>query len=307
MYGVVGGSGSGTRGRDDQSSVRVLTWNLGGRHGDWQRRQSAISSTLRDAAPDVLTLQAAWKTDAASQVLELGKTLDLPYLTWSPNRRPETYRALDPAAGLEVGNAVLSRWPHLHSDDLALPAAGWPESGRTAVGAVVDHPCGLVPIITTHLMSHPAGSAARVQQVEALVHFAHRLEMRCSDLASGEPRFPVLVTGDMNAEPSSDELRKLGGLLTAPSIPGFVLADSWRLAGEDDDGWTWRRQNPLVGPGSPNARIDYVLVGMNGTAGVGRVLARGLIGTGPVDGTWPSTHAGVWVELSTGQRRGTSA
>lgn len=304
---MVTGSGSGTRGRADQSSMRVLTWNLGGRQGDWRRRRSAISSTLRDAAPDVLTLQAAWKTDAASQVLELGEALDLPHLTWSPNRRPEAYRALDPAAGLEIGNAVLSRWPHLHADDLVLPAAGWPDSGRTAVGAVVDHPRGLVPIVTTHLMSHPAGSAARVQQVESLAHFAHRLQTRCSDFPSRASRFPVLVTGDMNAEPSSDELRRLGGLLTAPCIPGFVLADAWRLAGEDDDGWTWCRRNPLVGPGSPNARIDYVLVGMNSTAGLGRVLARGLVGTGAVDGIWPSTHAGVWVDLSTGAGTGTQA
>lgn len=297
---MVGRSASGTRGGADESAVRVLTWNLGGRIGDWRRRQRAIYSTLREAAPDVLTLQAAWETDAESQVHELGEGLELPYLRWSPNLRPETYRAVDSSPGLQVGNAVLSRWPHLYGDDFALPAAGWPDSGRTVVGAVVEHPHGLVPIVTTHLMSHPAGSAARVQQAEALAQFAHRLWARCSDLSSHGAKFPVLVTGDMNAEPSSDEMRRLGGLLTAPFVPGFVLADAWRLAGEDDAGWTWCRQNPLVGPGGTNARIDYVLVGMNATAGLGRVLARGLIGTGPVGGTWPSTHAGLWVDLSTG-------
>ena len=31
------------------------------------------------------------------------------------------------------------------------------------------------------------------------------------------------ATGDLNAEPGSDQLRLLGGVLTAPAVPGLVL------------------------------------------------------------------------------------
>ena len=61
---------------------------------------------------------------------------------------------------------------------------------------------------------------------------------------------------------------------------------------------TWGPDNPYVAPsGSPPARIDHVLVG----AGRGRVPVRigrvARFGHGPVDGVWPSDHAGIVVDL----------
>ena len=43
---------------------------------------------------------------------------------------------------------------------------------------------------------------------------------------------PVVVLGDMNAEPDSDEIRLLCGHKTAPAREGFVLVDAWRYAAE---------------------------------------------------------------------------
>lgn len=278
--------------------VRVVTWNLGWRRAGWQMRQNPIRVVLEAAAPDVLTLQAAWRSDEDGQVDGLSDMLDLPHVAWSANRCQNTLGTIDAGPDLRMGTAILSRWPLAWpQEDLPLPAAGWPDSGRTILGAIIDHPSGVLPVVTTHLMSHPAGSAARVRQTETVARFAGRLSAQAS-LGAERPRFPVVVTGDMNAAPSSDEMRKLCGLLTEPFLPRLVLADSWNLAGDEDEGWTWRRENPWVGPGHPNARIDYVLVGMDGTEGLGRVTGRGLIGDRPVGTVWPSSHSGVWVNLS---------
>jgi endonuclease/exonuclease/phosphatase family metal-dependent hydrolase len=109
-----------------------------------------------------------------------------------------------------------------------------------------------------------------------------------------------VVTGDLNAEPGSDELRLLGGLLTAPAAPGLVLIDAWRYANPGDPGFTWDRRNGYQANSIvPDSRIDYVLVGPH-RQGRGRVLSAGLGGTAPVDGVWPSDHFAVVAELEHG-------
>src|SRR5258708_1835603 len=79
---------------------------------------------------------------------------------------------------------------------------------------------------------------------------------------------PPVVTGDLNAEPGSDELRLLGGLLTAPAVPGLVLIDAWRYADPGDPGFTWDHRNGYqAGSGLPDSRNDYVLGGLPRSAG----------------------------------------
>lgn len=278
--------------------VRVVTWNLGWRRAGWRSRQAAIHIALQSVAPNVLTVQAAWRGDEDSQVEGLSEALGLPHVAWSTYARQDILGTVDSRPDLRMGIGVLSKWPFAGLQEVrSLPAAGQPDGGRTALGVVIDHPSAALPVVTTHLMSHPAGSAARVRQAATVVKFAAHVSAGVTARAE-QTRFPVVVTGDMNAVPSSDEMRKLGGLLTEPVVPGFVLADCWDLAGEEDPGWTWFRNNPWVGPGHPNARIDYVLVGMDGSKGLGRVTGRGLLGDGPVATVWPSSHAGVWVDLS---------
>jgi endonuclease/exonuclease/phosphatase family metal-dependent hydrolase len=278
--------------------IRLVTWNLWWRFGPWRERGPAVETVLRHATPDLVTLQEVHRGDDVDQLASLGDALDLPHRAWSPNRVPARWRrrAGDDARDAEVGVALLSRWPLLEVTEADLPDAGAEAEGRTALGAVVEHPDGPLPLVTTHLSSSPAGSAVRVEQVRAVAALVRHLQQRVAD-----PRPPV-VTGDFNAEPESDEMRLLGGHLTAPSVPGLVLVDAWRLAPGDGPGWTWRRENPYLGPGNPDARIDHVLVGL-GTA-VGRAT---LVGAGPqdVDGApvWPSDHAGVLVDLDPATRR----
>jgi endonuclease/exonuclease/phosphatase family metal-dependent hydrolase len=66
-----------------------------------------------------------------------------------------------------------------------------------------------------------------------------------------------ILTGDLNAEPDSDEVRLLSGHKTAPAVPGQVFVDAWLYADPSARGCTWDRTNPAVdATGEPNARID---------------------------------------------------
>ena len=109
--------------------------------------------------------------------------------------------------------------------------------------------------------------------------------------------YPPVVTGDLNAEPDSDELRLLGGLLTAPAVPDLVLLDAWRYAEPGDPGFSWDRRNGYQADSPiPDSRIDYVLVGL-APDGRGRVRSARLAGTAPVDGVWPSDHFAVVADI----------
>jgi endonuclease/exonuclease/phosphatase family metal-dependent hydrolase len=74
-------------------------------------------------------------------------------------------------------------------------------------------------------------------------------------------------------------------------IDDMAFMDAWWIARSDDPGWTWRRENPHVRPGSPDVRIDYVMLGLPGLVADAR-----LVGHVATDG-WPSDHAGVVADL----------
>jgi endonuclease/exonuclease/phosphatase family metal-dependent hydrolase len=144
-------------------------------------------------------------------------------------------------------------------------------------------------MFTTHLTYRPGGSQLRLPQVRRLATFVAEEDPDCA--------YPPVVTGDLNAEPDSDELRLLGGLLTAPAVPGLVLVDAWRYADPADPGFTWDRRNGYQADTVlPDSRIDYILIGLH-RHGRGRVLSTRLAGTAPVDDVWPSDHFAVVTDL----------
>jgi len=129
----------------------------------------------------------------------------------------------------------------------------------------------------------------RTAQVRRLADFVAEHATDCA--------YPPVVTGDLNAEPGSDELRLLGGLLTAPAVPGQVLVDAWRYADAGQPGFTWDHRNGyLANSIVPDSRIDYILAGPP-RQGRGRVRSAELAGTAPVDSVWPSDHFAVVAEL----------
>jgi endonuclease/exonuclease/phosphatase family metal-dependent hydrolase len=273
---------------DQPSPIRVASWNLWWRFGPWQRRRDAIAAVLAHARPDVCGLQEVWAGRGEQLAALLADQLGM-HWAWTPSPAPERWqrRLGDPA--MQVGNAILSRWPITEQAAQPLPAGDGADNSHTALFARIQTPTGRLPFVTTQLTSAIGQSAVRCRQVAALCQFL---------AVHTNPDFPPVVTGDLNAEPDADEIRLLGGHKTAPVVPGLVLVDAWSYADPLAPGWTWDRRNPYVAAtGEPSARIDYVLVGLPTASGAGRVQSVRLIGDRPVDGVWPSDHAGVLAEL----------
>jgi endonuclease/exonuclease/phosphatase family metal-dependent hydrolase len=263
--------------------MRVLSWNLWWRYGPWERRREAIAATLADIGPDLCGLQEVWDAPEENLAADLAGRLGM-HWCWAAASKERD--------GLTLGNAILSRWPITAQAQAELPAGGPAEEGRLAVHARIDTPGGALPMFTTHLTYGMGRSQVRVAQVRALAEFVATQAAGCA--------YPPVVTGDLNAEPGSDELRLLGGLLTAPAAPGLVLIDAWRYADPGDPGFTWDRRNGYQANSIvPDSRIDYVLLGPHRQRR-GRVLSARLGGTAPVDGVWPSDHFAVVAELEPG-------
>ena len=274
------------------ASVRVVTWNLWWRFGPWEARQKAILSVLRELRPDVVGLQEVWECGGENLAGRLADELGL-HWTWAPSEAPERWQQRIGGEKVDVGNAVLSRWPVVESEALRLPAPDELDDGRLALYARLAAPGHHVPFFTTHLTSATHASAVRCQQVTALAEFVakHR----------DGTAFPPVITGDLNAWPDSDEIRLLGGYKTAPPVAGQVFLDAWELADPAAPSATWDAANPYVAAGfGPSVRIDYIHVGLPWPGGLGHVRGVRRAGDRPVGGVWPSDHAAVVAELEAG-------
>lgn len=296
-------------------TVRVMTWNLWWRFGDWPRRSEAIARTLERERPDVLGLQEVW---AAAAGRDGGTTAghgdrsdrgghgergenfagilaDRLGMHWVWSRSPVQDRwhaRLGGDTSVDVGIAVLSRHPIIDSAERRLPAGDAPDQGKTALHALIDVPGGPLPFFTTHLNPGAAESAVRCAQVRELAAFV-------GERATG--RCPPVVTGDFNAEPDFDEMRLIGGYRTAPAVPGLVLLDAWRFADPHAPHGTWDiRDDDAVTFGRGPACVDHILVGMPGPGGRGRIRSARRAADRPVDGVMPSDHAAVVAELDLG-------
>jgi endonuclease/exonuclease/phosphatase family metal-dependent hydrolase len=261
-----------------------LSWNLWWRHGPWKRRREAIAAMLAEVRPDLCGLQEVWGAPEENLAADLAERLGM-HWCWSA-----AAKSRGPGSGeVSIGNAILSRWPITAHTRADLPIGDLAGEGRVVVHARIDTPGGALPMFTVHLTNGLGCSHVRTAQVRRLAQFV-------ADHAAGFA-YPPVVTGDLNAEPGSDELRLLGGLLTPPAVPGLVLLDAWRYADPGDPGFTWDHRNGyLTDSAVPHSRIDYVLVGPP-RQGRGRVRSAVLAGTAPVDNVWPSDHFAVVAEL----------
>lgn len=264
--------------------MRILSWNLWWRHGPWERRREAIAATLADVRPDLCGLQEVWGAASENLAAELAERLGM-HWCWTAASSIRDEHGED----LWIGNAILSHWPIVSHVQADLPPGGLPGEARVAVHARIDAPGGALPFFTTHLTYGPGLSRVRTAQARTLAQFVADHGTDCA--------YPPVVTGDLNAEPGSDELRLLGGLLTSPAVPGQVLLDAWRYAQPGDPGFTWDHRNGYQADSViPDSRIDYILVGLP-QQGRGKVLSVQLAGAAPVDGIWPSDHFAVVADL----------
>jgi endonuclease/exonuclease/phosphatase family metal-dependent hydrolase len=224
-------------------SVRVMSFNIAAGHGDLPR----IAEVIRASGAEIVGLQEVdvhWgqRSGFMDQATWLAGELDME-IFFAP------IYSLAPAEGRpherQYGLAILSRHPisaatnHSLSrlstqTDLALPVPhpGFPHAQIELGGRAVH-------VFNTHLdyRSDPATRRLQVREMLQII---------------GAQTQPVLLLGDLNAEPDAPELRPLF----------HTLNDVWRSA---DDGFTFPADSPIK-------RIDYILASRHFTVDAVEVL-----------------------------------
>ena len=259
--------------------MRIVTWNLWWRFGDnWRDRHEAITATLAELEADIVCCQEIWaERDGPNQADLLGDALGM-----NVAHHPRFGRR-----GLSFSNALLARESIIESGSHSL-AVGDQSGHRTAVVARIARGEGEMTVICAHLEHRFQLSEIRQGQVATLCELA---------APHHDPDgFPVVLAGDFNAVPTSEEIRLLTGE-RPPPVPELVWSDAWAQAG-DGPGFTWSGQNPYLSQAMwPNRRIDYVFVSTPRPVPTGNIKSIRLVGTEPVDGVVGSDHYGLVTDL----------
>ena len=264
----------------DVRTLQVATLNIWNRFGPWEQRLAAIRAGVRELAPDIMGMQevlrlAAGEGDALDQAAAVAEGFG--YHTAYGRSKDERW----------YGNAVLSRWPIVHTECFELPRCGTDEK-RSLLLAVIDSPFGQIPFFVTHL---------NWKFHEGHVREAQVLEVVRRVLAYAAT-FPPILVGDFNAEPRSDEIRYMGGLTSLGSKSRVYFQDAFADAGDGSPGYTFSRRNPFAAPlREPDRRIDYIFVRGRDDRFRGEPLEARVCFDAPVDGTYPSDHFGVTAKL----------
>ncbi len=258
--------------------ARVVTWNVWANSGPWELRYARIEQLLRGMDADIVGMQEVFRAVGYEPVAEIAQKLGLTYtpcIEW-----------FEPAQ-LESGTAVLSRWPV--SDTGSLKLAGFDGGdGGLVQFARVDGPRGQIDVFVVMLDWRPDLSHVRQAQVRELAAYVND---------TGSPAHPVLILGDFNAGPDSDEMRMLVGQ-SQTAAPGLVFYDAWEVASEGGPGHTFSRRNRHAAAALlPDRRIDYVLSAWPRARGAGHPVRCEVLGTAGLDGVDPSDHFAVMAEF----------
>jgi len=262
-----------------ETTTRVVTWNVWGRYGDVDERQRGIEQTLAAAAPDLICLTEAWATEQTDQAEQLGECLDLEHRCFVGDLEQGGWRS---------GIGLVSRWPIVGHEHVPLPGDDGLGVG-SGLFATIDGPRGPLQLLVA-MLDHPLGaSALRQAQVRQLAEFAHR---------SARRRHPLVLCGDFNAGPDSDELRMLTGRRAVP-VPDLVFYDAWEIAGDATPGHTWSNRNPLAAVALwPDRRIDHILSAWPRAGGAGHPVRCELLGvTERPEDVQLSDHYGLVADL----------
>jgi endonuclease/exonuclease/phosphatase family metal-dependent hydrolase len=201
--------------------VRVLSYNI--HHGegvDGRLDLERIARVIRSVEPDLVALQEvdrrATRSGSVDQPAELARLTGL-QAVFGPNI---------PLQGGDYGNAVLSRWRIVQSENHHLPNVDAGEQ-RGVLEVHVESPATKTRVVlwATHF-DHRRPDAERLASAEAIRSRVAR-----------QSTAPALLVGDLNDVPASPTLKALS-------------AD-------------WTRTNPEILPTIPVAKparqIDYVL------------------------------------------------
>ena len=262
-----------------ESTIRVVTWNVWGRYGaDCEARQAALEQTLEQTAPDLVCLVEAWRQGDSTQPGRVAARLGLAHHRFVGDWEQEDWVS---------GVGFVSRWPM--AEPLRRPLRAEDGSGfGEAVHVAVAGERGPIQLFAVMLDYPLDASGLRQHQVRQLVQFIAETASR---------RDPILVCGDFNAGPDSDEIRMLTGR-SAPAAPGMVFYDAWEVAGDGSPGFTWSNRNPLAAIGLyPDRRFDYIFSAWPRRGGAGHPTGCSLLGVRAPGEQQVSDHYGLAADL----------
>ena len=270
--------------------VRILTLNIWNRSGPWEHRLRLIQKGIVEACPDLIGLQEVVHRPGvpdASQEREIASA-------WSRSGGPaQLHAAFAPAwsyaSGDQFGNSLLSRFPILAVETVALPTS----DARVVLACRLETPDGVLPVYVTHLSWRLNEGAVREAQVLAIAALIQAREQP-GDL-------PAVLMGDLNAGPDAAEIRFLRGLQSLERTSTF-FTDCFERAGAGQPFTFDPEKNPHAAlTHEVPRRIDYVLVRGPDDSGQGMPLsARVVLDEVVTEGgirVAPSDHHGVLAEL----------
>jgi endonuclease/exonuclease/phosphatase family metal-dependent hydrolase len=183
-----------------EQTVRIMNYNLhNGFNTDGRLDLEALAQVIEESGANVVGLQEVsrgWVINGSADML-----------SWLSNRLDMVYVA-GATEGQLWGNAILSRFPIVESENVQLP----PDSlllRRGYTVAEIDVGRETVKFIDTHLHQIAEDSEVRQEQVPPLIV-----------AWNGEPL--TVLMGDLNAEPGSPEMRMLSdaGLVDVSAVIG---------------------------------------------------------------------------------------
>jgi endonuclease/exonuclease/phosphatase family metal-dependent hydrolase len=254
--------------------MRIMTWNVWGRFGPWQQREPLISETIAAVRPDVLALQEVWSISGTGQADALAARHGL-HATFTRSHMPN-----DPDEDVELGLAILSRWPIRGAESIRLPTGAGPDT--VALLVHLRHPDATLHVMTACLDWEEDHQEHRVRQSQEL------LEILTSSELDGP--LPVILAGDLNAPPVTPEIHVLTSAMT----------DCWSAA-RTEHANTFDASNPYVSSHDWHAdtRIDYILARSGHLHHALRMETATLAGHSHATHNPPSDHYAVVADLTT--------
>lgn len=203
--------------------VKVLTYNvLGGRNTDGARDLNRLAEVINTLDPDVVALQEVDRHTGRLHGVDLPGELAVLTGMDAVFGRAMYYD------GGEYGEAILSRFPIVDTTNHALPHLETSEP-RAALAATIQFPGSdqTFVFIGTHL-DHLPSPEDRIAQATAINAILQQYDDQ-----------PVILAGDLNAEPGSEPMR--------------ILEKRWA------DVWTGEEDGFTFPSDAPRKRIDYIL------------------------------------------------
>ena len=265
--------------------IRLYTHNIYARRARWEERRQLLLSGIAELDPDIILFQEEVWTTSYDQTADLVGS----------NRHVVHSRAR--SQDERSGISVASRWPVVAVHEIDLTVGGPPVDEYAWATLIVEvdapPPVGRL-IVANHF---PDATADREHERERQAVLVGR---RLAELAEPDD-VPVVLAGDLDAEPDAASLRFFTG---RQSLDGTSVAyvRAWDVAHPGVPCWTLDPANPLHAaqlPGWPYRQIDHVLIrcGQGGTSSL-QIKSCDLVHTQSQHGVWASDHFGLVTDLT---------